>query len=222
MSIQSIGLPPSVASYIQAVSLRESDRLQHLRQAAAEHPLGHMQIAPEQGQFIGLLLQLMGAKRVLEIGVFMGYSALAIAQSLPPEGRLIACEINTEYAAIAQQHWQKAGVANQIDLRLAPALETLDDLLATGQAETFDFVLIDADKRNYGEYFERSLQLVRSGGVIAIDNVLWSGRVADPSTQDNRTKRMRQFNETLHHDPRVQLTLVPIGDGLTLARKTTL
>jgi predicted O-methyltransferase YrrM len=178
-----------------------------------------MQIAPEQGQFMALLVQLLGAKKTLEVGVFTGYSSLVVALALPPEGQIVACDHSEEFTAIARRYWQQAGVAHKIHLHIAPALETLDQLLATGEAETFDFAFIDADKSNYDNYYERSLQLVRPGGLIAIDNVLWSGRVADPQIQDNRTKKIRAFNEKLLQDQRVSLSLVPIGDGLTLALK---
>ena len=178
-----------------------------------------MQIAPEQGQFIALLVQLMGAKKTLEVGVFTGYSSLVVALALPPEGKVVACDVSEEYTAIARRYWQQAGVANKIDLHIAPALETLERLLAAGQAGTFDFAFIDADKRNYDGYSEQALQLVRPGGRIAMDNVLWSRRVADPQVQDNRTKKMRALNQKLHQDLRVTVSLVPIADGLTLALK---
>ncbi len=178
-----------------------------------------MQIAPEQGQFMALLIELLGATKTLEIGVFTGYSSLRVALALPPNGKIVACDVSEEYTAIARRYWQTAGVADKIDLRLAPALETLDQLLASGQAETFDFAFIDADKQNYEGYYERSLQLVRRGGLIAIDNVLWSGQVANPQDQDNSTLAIRAFNDKLHHDERVSLSLVPIADGLTLAFK---
>jgi predicted O-methyltransferase YrrM len=181
-----------------------------------------MQIAPEQGQFMALLVQLLGATKTLDIGVFTGYSSLCVALALPPQGKIVACDISQEDTAVARRYWEVAGVADKIDLRLAPALETLEELLATGQAGTFDFVFIDADKRNYEEYYERSLQLIRPGGLIAIDNVLWSGRVADLQVQDARTQLIRAFNEKLHQDERVSLSLVPIADGLTLALKRSL
>jgi caffeoyl-CoA O-methyltransferase len=178
-----------------------------------------MQIAPEQGQFMALLIQLLGATKTLELGVFTGYSSLCVALALPPNGKIVACDVSKEFTNVARRYWQKAGVADKIDLRLAPALETLDWLLADGQAETFDFAFIDADKQNYTGYYERSLQLVRPGGLIAVDNVLWSGRVADPSVQDNSTIAIRTFNEKLLQDQRITLSLVPIADGLTLALK---
>lgn len=219
MTKETLGLPASVSDYLRSVSLREPEILIKLREETAQQPMSQMQIAPEQGQFMALLVQLIGAKKTLEVGVFTGYSSLSIALVLPPEGRIIACDISEEYTAIARRYWQTAGVAEKIDLRIAPALETLDHLLATGHAGTFDFAFIDADKGNYEGYYERSLQLIRTGGLIAIDNVLWSGRVADLEVQDNQTSKIREFNQKLHGDRRVQISMVPIADGLTLALK---
>lgn len=219
MSNKTLGLSDAVYSYLLSQSLREPEILQRLRQETAKLPMAQMQIAPEQGQFMALLVQLLSARKTLEVGVFTGYSALCVALALPEEGKVVACDISEEYTAIARQFWQEAGVADKIDLRIAPALETLDHLLAEGQANSFDFAFIDADKSNYGNYYERSLQLVRPGGLIAIDNVLWSGRVADPQVDDNRTAAIRAFNQHLHQDQRVSLSLVPIADGLTLALK---
>ncbi|MEH2087920.1 class I SAM-dependent methyltransferase [Nostoc sp.] len=219
MPKQSIGLDNQLYNYLLSVSLREPEILEKLRQETANHPRSGMQISPEQGQFMSLLVQLIGAKKTLEVGVFTGYSSLSVALALPADGKIIACDVSEEFTAIARRYWQEAGVANKIDLRLAPALETLDRLLATGQAETFDFAFIDADKENYDGYYERSLQLVRPGGLIAIDNVLWSGQVADEQNQDESTQAIRALNEKLHHDERVTLSLVPIADGLTLAIK---
>lgn len=219
MTNKSLNLSERLYDYLLAVSLREPESLVQLRQETDQHPLSNMQIAPEQGQFMALLVRLIGATRAIEIGVFTGYSALAVALALPSTGELIACDVNEEYTAIARRYWQKAGVADKIDLRLAPALETLDQLLQTGQAATFDFVFIDADKENYLNYYERSLQLLRPGGLIAIDNVLWYGQVADPDVQDSSTTAIRAFNAAIHHDERVVLSMIPIGDGLTLAMK---
>ncbi|WP_414517297.1 class I SAM-dependent methyltransferase [Nostoc sp. PCC 9305] len=219
MPKQSIGLDNQLYNYLLSVSLREPEILEKLRQETANHPRSGMQISPEQGQFMSLLVQLIGAKKTLEVGVFTGYSSLSVALALPADGKIIACDVSEEFTAIARRYWQEAGVADKIDLRLAPALETLDELLATGQAETFDFAFIDADKENYDGYYERSLQLVRPGGLIAIDNVLWSGQVADEQNQDESTQAIRALNEKLHHDERVTLSLVPIADGLTLAIK---
>jgi predicted O-methyltransferase YrrM len=219
MANQTLGMEPQLYNYLLSVSLREPEILSQLRSETAQHPMGRMQIAPEQGQFMALLVQLMGAKKTLEIGVFTGYSALVVSLALPPDGRVVACDVSAEFTAIARRYWQKAGVADKIDLHIAPAMETLDQLLATGEAETFDFAFIDADKSNYDGYYERSLQLVRPGGLIVIDNVLWSGRVADPAIEDNRTSKIRALNEKLHQDQRINLSLVPIADGLTLAHK---
>lgn len=205
--------------YLLSASLREPEILQALRQETANHPMSQMQIAPEQGQFMALLVKLMGAKQALEVGVFTGYSALAVALALPADGKLVACDISEEYTAIAQRYWQQAGIAAKVDLRIAPALETLDQLLAEGQANRFDFAFIDADKSSYPLYYERALQLVRSGGLIVIDNVLWSGRVANPEVQDHRTAMIREFNQMLHQDERISLSLLAIADGLTLALK---
>ncbi|MBD2072929.1 class I SAM-dependent methyltransferase [Phormidium sp. FACHB-592] len=219
MANQTIELDDQLYRYLQSVSLQEPAILTQLRQETAQQSMSQMQIAPEQGQFMALLVQLMGAKKTLEVGVFTGYSALVVALALPPDGKVVACDVSEEYTTIARRYWQQAGVADKIDLHLAPALETLDQLLAAGQAGTFDFAFIDADKSNYDGYYERSLQLVRSGGLVAIDNVLWSGRVVDPQVQDNRTNSIRAFNQKVHEDERVSLSMVPIGDGLTLARK---
>ena len=219
MTKKTLGLDNQLYDYLLSASLRESEILQQLREETARLPNAVMQIAPEQGQFMALLVQLLGATKTLEVGVFTGYSSLCVALALPPNGKIVACDVSEEYTTVARRYWEAAGVTDKIDLRLAPALETLDELLASGQAETFDFAFIDADKRNYEGYYERSLQLIRPGGLIAIDNVLWSGRVADPQVHDNSTQALRALNEKLHHDERVTLSLVPIADGLTLARK---
>jgi len=215
---QTIGLEKQLYDYFQSISLREPEILTKLREETAQHPMAIMQISPEQGQFMALLVRLMGAKKTLEVGVFTGYSSLVVALALPADGKIVACDVSEEYTAIARRYWQAAGVANKIHLHIAPALETLDRLLADGEAD-FDFAFIDADKSTYDSYYERALQLVRPGGLIAIDNVLWSGRVADPEVQDNRTNKIRAFNQKLHQDTRVTLSLVPIADGLTLALK---
>lgn len=219
MSSNTLGLSDQLYDYLLSVSLREPDVLAQLRAETAQHPRSQMQIAPEQGQFMQLLVQLIGARKVLEIGVFTGYSSLAVALALPADGQLIACDISEEYTAIAQRYWQAAGVAAKIDLRIAPALDTLDALVAAGESNTFDFAFIDADKLNYAGYYERSLQLIRPGGLIAIDNVLWSGKVANPAAEAPSTRTIQAFNAKLHSDDRVFISLVPIADGLTLARK---
>ena len=219
MANQTLGLNTQLYNYLQSVSLREPEILTQLRQETAQHPMAQMQIAPDQGQFMALLVQLIGAKKTLEVGVFTGYSSLVVALALPPEGKVVACDVSEEYTSIARRYWQQAGVADKIVLHIAPAEETLKSLLAEGQAGSFDFAFIDADKSNYEIYYEHALELVRPGGLIIVDNVLWSGRVADPQVQDNRTKAIRSLNQKLHQDQRVTLSLVPIGDGLTLALK---
>lgn len=216
---KTMGLDEQLYNYFLSVSLREADILRQLREETAHLPNAIMQIAPEQGQFMALLIKLLGAKKTLEVGVFTGYSSLCVALALPMDGKIVACDVSEEYTTIARRYWQAAGVADKIDLHIAPALDTLDQLLAEGQAETFDFAFIDADKGNYDGYYERSLQLVRTGGLIAIDNVLWSGRVADSQTKESSTKKLRALNEKLHKDQRITLSMVPIADGLTLAFK---
>jgi predicted O-methyltransferase YrrM len=218
MTKKSLGLSDQLSNYLQSVSLREPEVLTQLREETANHPQARMQIAPEQGQFMALLVRMLSAKKTIEVGVFTGYSSLAVALALPEDGRVIACDVDAEITQTAQRYWEKAGVAHKIELRIAPALETLDQLL-NDQAGTFDFAFIDADKRNYSNYYEQCLQLVRPGGLIAIDNVLWSGRVADPAEQDKRTQAIHDFNTKLHEDDRIFLSLVPIADGLTLALK---
>jgi predicted O-methyltransferase YrrM len=219
MTNKSLNMGDRLYDYLLSVSLREPEILLKLREETARHPMSQMQIAPEQGQFMALLVQLMGATKTLEVGVFTGYSALTVALALPENGQVVACDVSEEFTAIARRYWEMAGVASKIDLRVAPATETLDRLLAEGQAETFDFAFIDADKSNYGTYYEQALQLVRPGGLILIDNVLWSGRVADGQVQDTRTEAIRAFNRKLHEDQRVTLSMVAIADGLTLALK---
>lgn len=219
MSKQTIGLEQNLYDYLLSVSLREPIILTQLRQETSQLPMSRMQISPEQGQFMAFLVKLMRVKKTLELGVFTGYSSLAVALALPADGKIVACDVSEEYTSIARRYWQQAGVADKIDLHIAPALETLDNLLAAGEAGTFDFAFIDADKGNYENYYERSLELIRTGGLIAIDNVLWSGKVADPEIQDNQTNKIRAFNRKLHQDSRITLSLVPIADGLTLAIK---
>ena len=206
--------------YLLSVSLREPEPLTQLRHKTAQLTSGGMQIAPDQGQFMALLIQLMGAKKILEIGTFTGYSALWMAMALPPDGNIITCDIEEKCGEFAPTHWQSAGVANKIDLRIAPALDTLNTLLANGQAGTFDFAFIDADKVNYRHYYEKSLELLRPGGLIAIDNVLWGGDVADPDiTDDPDTIALRNLNQTLHQDERIDLSMLAIAEWLTLALK---
>ncbi|MGB7086860.1 MAG: class I SAM-dependent methyltransferase [Phormidesmis sp.] len=219
MSNRTIGLDERLYEYLLSATLRETEVLAQLRDETAEHAQSRMQISPEQGQFMALLVQLIGAKKTLEIGVFTGYSALAVALALPDDGQIIACDIDEECTAIARTYWEKASVSHKIDLRIAPALETLDALIAAGETETFDFAFIDADKSNYDSYYERAFALIRSGGLIAVDNTLWYGRVADPEVQDTRTQHIRALTQKVRDDQRVMMSLVPIGDGLLLAIK---
>jgi len=206
-------------SYVVDHSLRDHPALAALREATAGMKWGGMQIGPDQGQFMQLLVKLMGARNCIEIGVFTGYSSLAVALALPPSGKIVACDVNEEWTSIARKHWKMAGVEAKIDLRLAPATETLDKLIAGGGAGRYDFVFIDADKPNYLAYFERCLVLLRTGGLIAIDNTLWSGDVVKPEKTDENTVAIRAFNDALHKDTRVALSLLAIGDGVTLALK---
>jgi caffeoyl-CoA O-methyltransferase len=219
MSRRSLGLSDSVYEYLLSVSLREPDVLRRLREETASLPMAVMQVAPEQGQFMALLMDLIGARRTLEIGVFTGYSSLSVALALPDDGRIIACDVSEEWTALARRFWAEAGVADKIDLRLAPALETLDGLIAAGEGGSFDFAFIDADKVNYAGYYERALTLVRTGGLIAVDNVLWNGAVVDPEKNDDDTNAIRAFNTKVRNDERVTLSVIPLADGLTLARK---
>jgi predicted O-methyltransferase YrrM len=219
MSNRNVQLTDKLYKYVLDVSLREAPVLWRLREETAKLPMAGMQIGPDQGQFMALLARLIGARRYIEIGTFTGYSALALALALPSEGRVIACDINPETTAVARRYWAEAGVADKIELRLAPAIETLDALLAKGEEGRFDMAFIDADKENYDVYYERVLRLLRVGGLAIIDNVLWSGAVADTKHNDADTKALRALNEKLHHDERIDLSLLPFADGLTLARK---
>lgn len=218
MSNRTLNLDDTLYQYILDTSLREHPVLTELRTATLDHPLARMQIAPEQGQFMALLIALTGARRTLEIGVFTGYSTLVTALALPPEGQVVACDISPDYTAIARPYWEKAAVAHKIDLRMAPALQTLDALLAEGETGSFDFAFIDADKTGYAAYYERCLTLLRSGGLIVLDNMLWGGRVAHPADSED-TAALQSLNRMLHQDARIDLSLLPIADGLTLARK---
>lgn len=219
MSSRTLSLDDRLYDYLLKKSLREAAALAALRAETASHPRVNMQIAPEQAQFMQLLVRLMGARRTIEIGVFTGYSSLAVALALPADGHLLACDVSAEYTAIARRHWQRAGVAHKIELVIAPALATLDARLEAGDAGSYDFAFIDADKGGYRAYYERLLHLVRPGGLIAVDNTLWNGAVADPGDRSADTLAIREFNDRLLADERVDLSLVPIGDGLTLARR---
>lgn len=219
MTRKSFLLPESLVNYYDRVAFREPPLLARLREETAALPMARMQIAPEQGQLLALLVRLMGARRCIEVGVFTGYSSLAVAMALPHDGELLACDVSPEWTAVARRYWDQAGVAGRIRLVLAPALETLDRELAQGGAGRYDFAFIDADKVNYAGYYERALQLLRPGGLVAVDNTLWSGRVADASATDEDTRALQEFNRQAAGDDRVDLCLVPIADGLTLLRK---
>ena len=219
MSSDTLNLTSSLYDYLRNNSLREPSVLKKLRDETHHLSSYKMQISPEQGQLMALLVEILGAKKTLDIGTYTGYSALIVAQALPADGKVIACDINVEWTAIAKRFWQEAGLAHKIDLRLAPALETLQALLDSGEAETFDFAFIDADKNNYDHYYEKSLMLLRRGGLAAIDNVLWGGSVADPDIHDLATESIRALNAKLLNDKRISLSMIPIGDGLTLACK---
>jgi predicted O-methyltransferase YrrM len=201
------------------VTVREPAVLTKLRDETGRMPRGGMQISPEQGQFMALLVELIGARRAIEVGVFTGYSSLRVALAMPADGKLVACDVSEEFTNVARRYWREAGVESKVDLRLGPALATLNALIAEGGRGTYDFAFIDADKSNYDGYYERCLELVRAGGLIAVDNTLWSGAVADPSQQDPDTRAIRELNAKIPDDPRVSSSLVPIGDGLLLARK---
>ena len=221
MSNKTICITKELYEYMLSVSLREPAVLHELRRETALDEHANMQISPEQGQFMALLVRLLGARKTLDIGVYTGYSSLCIGLALPRDGRVIACDLNREWTDIAKRYWRKAGVASKIELCLAPAQQTLEDLLAEKKktAAAFDFAFIDADKKNYDMYYEYCLELIRPGGLIAIDNVLWDGAVADESVDDVDTVSIRTLNNKIHADPRVEISLVPIADGLTLARK---
>jgi predicted O-methyltransferase YrrM len=219
MSERTLNLDQRLYRYIIEHSVREHPVLRELREATAGMKHAGMQISPDQGQFMALLVQMLGARRTIEVGVFTGYSALSVALALPQDGKVIACDVSEEWTSVGRKHWEKAGVAAKIELRLAPALETLDMLIAEGGVGQYDFAFIDADKGNYLGYYERCLALVRRGGLITLDNTLWSGRVADPANHEEDTKAIRVLNDALHRDRRIAVSLLPVGDGVTLALK---
>lgn len=218
MSNRTLNLTDHLYQYLIDHSLREHPQQAALRDATRGHERATMQISPEQGQFMAMLIKLTGARRTIEVGVFTGYSALSVALALPADGRILACDISDEYTRVGKPFWERAGVAHKIDLQLGPAIETLDRQLAGGAAGQYDFAFIDADKVSYDGYYERCLQLLRPGGLIALDNTLWDGRVAQPADSDD-TAALQALNRKLHRDERVDLSLLPLGDGLTLARK---
>jgi predicted O-methyltransferase YrrM len=219
MSRDTINLTDDLIAYIRGVGLHEDADLAALREETAHHPHAMMQIGPEQGAFMALLVRLLGARKTLEIGVFTGYSSMVVAKAMGPEGKVLALDVSEEFTAVARRHWAKAGLADRIELRLRPAAESLRELVAAGASDTFDFAFIDADKTSYDIYYEYALKLVRRGGLIAIDNVLWDGQVIDPANQSPDTVAIRALNKKVHGDARVDAVLVPIGDGLTLALK---
>ena len=219
MSDETLNLTPELYEYLKSVSLREPDVLVRLREETSRHPRAAMQISPEQGQFMSLLVKLLGVQKVLEIGVFTGYSSTIVALALPDDGQITACDIDEDFTSIAQRYWQEAGVSQKINLNLAPALETLNKLLDQGAEATYDMAFIDADKCNYPNYYEPCLRLLKPGGVLLVDNVLWDGRVADLSINDLDTDGIRRLNKLVYEDRRVDMSLIPLGDGLTLVRK---
>jgi predicted O-methyltransferase YrrM len=219
VSNRTISLDDRLYQYLLDHSLREPAILQHLRQETATLEMAVMQISPEQGQFMQLLLKMLGAKRVIEVGVFTGYSSLCMAMALPDDGRIVACDIHPQWTGIARRYWQEAGLAHKVELHLAPALDTLRELIKDNQSGCFDFAFIDADKVNYLQYYELCLQLIRPGGLIAIDNVLWSGDVANDEKVDDDTRAIRQLNTLLARDQRVEISMLPVGDGLSLVRR---
>jgi predicted O-methyltransferase YrrM len=219
MANTSIGLPADLHDYLLRYGVREPDILRRLRAETADLPQHGMQIAPEQGALMALLVRLSGARRAIELGTFTGYSSLAVMLAMPPDGTIVCCDISAEWTSVARRYWSEAGVADRVDLRLAPALETLDAQLASGAAGTFDFAFIDANKRDYPEYHERIIQLLGSGGLALYDNVLWGGGVIDASMTDADTLGVRRLNERLATDERVTISMIPVADGLTLALK---
>ena len=219
MSNVSLGLPPDLQAYLVEHGVREPDILKRLREETALLPQHDMQIAPEQGAFMAMLVGLIGAQRCIELGTFTGYSSLAVALALPADGRIVCCDVSEEWTSVARRYWSEAGVADRVDLRLGPALGTLDELIAGGASGTFDFAFIDASKREYPEYHERILRLLRQGGLALYDNVLWEGGVIDESMTDEDTVGVRRLNDRLVGDERVSISMIPVADGLTLVQK---
>lgn len=219
MTNRTIAMTDPLYHYLLSVSLREAPVLRHLRQVTAKLPGHQMQISPEEGQFLAFLVQLIGARKTLELGTYTGYSALSVALALPHGATVVTCDIDKKSTDVAKEFWLQAGVSHKVDLRLGPALETLEQLIKNGEENSFDFAFIDADKANYVNYYEKTLKLIRKDGLIAVDNVLWDGFVADTTINDNQTNAIRAFNQHVHQDERVALTLIPIADGVTLLRK---
>ena len=219
MSSRTLNLDDRLIDYLRSVSVKDTPILAKLRAETAKQKMAVMQISPEQGQFMALLVELMGARRTIEIGTFTGYSALVVAMALPAQGRVVACDVSEEWTSIGRRHWAEAGVAHKIDLRLGPAAKTLDAMIEAGESALYDFAFIDANKEDYDAYYERCLVLLRQGGIVAIDNVLWSGKVADDEVHDKDTDAIRALNAKIAGDVRVTSCMLPIGDGLTLCRK---
>ena len=221
MSSRTLNLDDRLIDYLRSVSVKDTPILAKLRAETAKQKMAVMQISPEQGQFMALLVELMGARRTIEIGTFTGYSALVVAMALPAQGRVVACDVSEEWTSIGRRHWAEAGVAHKIDLRLGPAAKTLDAMIEAGESALYDFAFIDANKEDYDAYYERCLVLLRQGGIVAIDNVLWSGKVADDKVHDKDTDAIRALNAKIATDARVTSCMLPIGDGLTLVRRTS-
>jgi predicted O-methyltransferase YrrM len=219
MSNRRLVLDDALYEYFQRHSFREPEILKRLRAETGTLPRAGMQISPEQGQLMRLLIELIGVRRIIEIGVFTGYSSLSMALALPEDGEIVACDVSEAFTAVARRYWAEAGLADRIHLHLAPAVETLDTLIANGESGRFDMAFIDADKENYDAYYEKCLALVRPGGLILVDNVLWSGRVVRTDDTTDDTRAIRALNQKLHADERITVSMLPIGDGLTLARK---
>ena len=219
MSRFSINLTEQVYEYLHSVTLREDEVMQRCRTETAQHKWAGMQISPEVGQLLTLLVKMLDARKIIELGVYTGYSSLCMARALPAGGKLVACDVKEEYTAKAKEYWRAAGVAERIDLRLAPALDTLADLLRSGEEGSFDFIFVDAIKEEYSAYYPLNYRLLRSGGMMAIDNVLWGGDVANPDNQTAETVAIRTFNRMVHEDDNVDMCMLPVGDGLTLIRK---
>jgi predicted O-methyltransferase YrrM len=219
MTNRTLNLDDALYRYLLDVSLRETSLLKRLREETAQLDNARWQIAPEQGQFMALLVKLTGARRIIEIGTFTGYSAICMAEAMPEDGRLICCDIPGDYNAMARRYWDEAGLAGRIELRLAPALETLAAMAGEEQDGRFDLIFIDADKANYPAYFEHALRLLRPGGLVLFDNTLWSGRVLEAAPDSADTRAIQALNLALRDDARIDLSLLPLGDGLTLCRK---